>query len=121
LGHLTRGEGGQLHASVLLDAIWPRERISYRDILQEILRVAAATADAIVFRWQPGLDYSKYTRCVIPRKLEAPRAFVSVPKGAPRFALDSLDYDDSDYIAWTFPWTDWVRREEGALDRSCVR
>ncbi|MGI8959244.1 MAG: hypothetical protein ACR2IV_05710 [Bryobacteraceae bacterium] len=106
LGNVTLGEGGQFRASVLLDAIWPREQISYRDIFQEILRVTAATADAILFRWQPGLNYRQYSRCVIPRKLGAPRAFVSVPKGAPRFPLDSLDYDDSDYMAWTFQWTD---------------
>jgi hypothetical protein len=121
LGHLIRGQVGQFRASVLLDAIWPREQISYRAMFQEILRVTAATADAIVFRWQPGLDYSKYNRCVIPRKLEAPRAFVSVPKGAPRFPLDSLDYDDSDHIAWAFQWTDWVRREERTFDTSGVR
>jgi hypothetical protein len=95
--------------------------MGYRDILQEILRVAAATTDAIVFRWQPGLDYSQYSRCVIPRKLKAPRAFVSVPKGSPPFPLDSLDYDDADYIAWAFPWTDRVTREEHALDTTCVR
>jgi hypothetical protein len=106
LGHLTRGKRGQFRASVLLDAIWPREQMSFRTIFQEILRVTADTADAISFRWQPGLDDIKYSCCVIPRKLQAPRAFVSVPKGAPRFRLDSMDYDDSDYIAWTFQWTD---------------
>ena len=104
VGHLTRGEGCQLRTSVLLDAIWPREKISYRDILETVLRIATATSDAVSFRWQPGLDYSEYSRCVIPRKLAAPRAFVSIAKGAPRFPLDSLDYDDSESIAWTFQW-----------------
>jgi hypothetical protein len=75
--------------------------MSYRDIFQRILQVSAATTDAMCFRWQPGLDASELS-CVIPRKLGAPRAFVSLPKGAPRFPLDSLDYDDSDYIAWAF-------------------
>lgn len=105
LGHFARGEGGQLRASVLLDAIWPQGQMSYDDIFEDILRVTAATADAIFFRWQPGLDYRSYSRSVIPRKLGAPRAFVSVPNGAPRFPLDSLDYDDSDHIAWALPWT----------------
>jgi hypothetical protein len=80
--------------------------MSYKDIFQEILRMTAATADAICFRWHPGLDANDLSRCVIPRKLEAPRAFVRIPKGTPRFPLDSLDYDDSDYIAWTFQWRD---------------
>ena len=105
LGDLPHGEGRQFRESVLLDAIWPREQMSFKRIFREILRVTAASADAIIFRWQPGLDYSKYSRCVIPHKLGAPRAFVCVPKGAPRFPLDSLDYDDSDYVAWRFQWT----------------
>jgi len=104
LGHLTRGEGGQFRSSVLLDAIWPRHQMSYRDLLEEILRVSVGTADALSFRWQPGLDPSEIRRCVFPRKLATPRAFVRVPKGAPSFPLASLDYDDSDYIAWAFPW-----------------
>ncbi len=105
LGHLARGEGGQFRSSVLLDAIWPRKQMSYRDILQEILRVTVATADAISFRWKPGLDHSEISRCVFPRKLAVPRAFVRTPKGAPSFSLHSLDYDDSDYVAWAFPWS----------------
>jgi hypothetical protein len=104
LGHLTRGNGQQFRSSVLLDAIWPRKQMSYRDLLQQILRVAVATADAISFRWQPGLDHSEISRCVFPRKLGAPRAFVRIPKGAPTFLPDSLDYDDSDYMAWAFSW-----------------
>jgi hypothetical protein len=105
LGHFTSDEGGPLRASVLLDAIWPRKKMSYTHIFQEILRVTATTADAVFFRWQPGLDYRRCSACVIPRKLGAPRAFVSVPKGTPRFPPDSLDFDDTDYIAWKFQWT----------------
>jgi hypothetical protein len=105
LGDLTHGESAQFRESVLLDAIWPRKRMSFRHIFREILRIAATSADAIFFRWQPGLDYSKCSRFAIPHKLGAPRAFVSIPKGVPRFPLDSLDYDDSDYIAWRFQWT----------------
>jgi hypothetical protein len=102
LGQLTRGEERQFRASVLLDAIWPREQMSFRDIFDQILRVTAATADAISFRWQPGLDSNELSPYVIRRNLGAPRAFVSVPKGAPRLPLESLDYDDSDYVAWAF-------------------
>lgn len=105
LGELREAGGGRLRESVLLDAIWPRERMSFKPILREIARVAAASADAVLFRSQPGLDYGEYSHCVIPHKLEAPRAFVCLPKGATGFPLDSLDYDDSDYIAWSFQWT----------------
>ena len=106
LGELSRGRGVQFRASILLDAIWPRDRMSYRNILQEAVRVAATTADAVCFRWLPGLDPSELSRFVIPRKFDAPRAFVSVPKGVSNFPLQSLDYDDSDYVAWAFQWRD---------------
>jgi len=105
LGDLRHGEEGRPRESVLLDAIWPRERMSFQPIFREIARAAAASADAVLFRPQPGVDYSKYSRCIIPHQLEAPRAFVCLPKGAAGFPLDSLDYDDSDYIAWRFQWT----------------
>jgi hypothetical protein len=106
LGHSTSGEGGRLREAILLDVVWPREEIAYGLIFQEILRIAAESADALFFRWQPGLNYREYSRCVIPHKLGAPRAFVRVPKGAPRFPLGTLDYDDSDSIAWRFQWRD---------------
>jgi hypothetical protein len=106
LSHLTRGKRWQFRTAVLLDAIWPREQINYTNILGEILRVTAATSDAISFRWQPGIDHGEFNRCVIARKFAAPRAFVTAPKGTPRFPLESLDYDNSDYIAWAFHWTD---------------
>ncbi len=104
LGRFIRGERGPCRASILLDAVWPRSQMDFGDIFQGILRVASTASDAVFFRWQSGVDYSEYSRCVIPRKLEAPLAFVSVPKGAPPFPLDSLDYDDSDSIAWAFQW-----------------
>jgi hypothetical protein len=102
LGHLIRGETNQFRATVLLDAIWPREQMSFRDMLEQILRVAAATSDAISFRWQPGLDADEFGPCVIARNLGAPRAFVRRAKSGPAVSAALFDYDDSDYIAWTF-------------------
>jgi hypothetical protein len=104
-GDLNTGEQHQFREAVLLDAIWPRQEMNYSEIFREILRAASASADAIFFRWQPGLDAREYSRWVIPHRLPAPRAFVTTPRGAPHLALDSLDYDDSDYIAWRFQWT----------------
>jgi hypothetical protein len=89
----------------LLDAIWPREKMSFRGIFQEIVRLAHRGADAIFFRSRPGLDYREYSPWILARRLETPRAFVIVKKGAPPLALDLLDYDDSDDSAWSFRWT----------------
>lgn len=102
LGHLTRG--GTLRSAILLDAVWPQDKMSYREVFDTILRVCAATTDAITFRWQPGSDYPSYSPCVISRKLPSPRAFVGVPKGAAPLPLELFDYDDSECIAWTFDW-----------------
>jgi hypothetical protein len=106
LADLSHGQGSKIREAVLLDAIWPQAGTSHKSLFQQILSVAVDTADAISFRWQPGLDYDEYRRFVIAHKLSAPRAFVSVPKNAPRLPLDSFDYDDSDYIAWRFQWAE---------------
>jgi len=103
LGYLMRGEGEQFLSAVLLDAIWPQQ-MSYRDLLQGILHTSVAKADALSFRWQPGLDDNEISRCAFSRKLNAPRAYVQVPRGMPNFPLNLFDYDNSDYIAWAFPW-----------------
>ena len=116
LGNIIRGQQGQIRGSVLLDAIWPREKMSFRDIFQEILRLVAAEADAIFFRPQPGLDYCEFSRWIIPRRSEAPRAFVITRKGDPLLAIASLDYDDSDYGTWVGHWS----RPRGRSDPSQV-
>jgi hypothetical protein len=101
LGSLIRGG---VRRSFLLDAIWPQGKISFSRIFQEILCMAATGADAIVFRRRPGVEYREHCRWLIPRRLTAPGAFVITPKGAGLMPLESLDYDDSDYIAWMFHW-----------------
>jgi hypothetical protein len=106
LAQMIRGKEWKYRVAVLLDVVWPREQMSPGDIFEQIFRVASTTTDAVSFRWQPGLDHSQYKGWMIARKLEAPRAFVSIPKSLPRIPLDAFDFDDSDYIAWTFPWRD---------------
>ena len=104
LSNIIRGNQGQIRGSVLLDAIWPREKMGFRDILPEILRLVASGADAIFFRPQPGLDYGECSRWIIPYRSEAPRAFVITRKVDPLLPVTSLDYDDSDYGAWAVHW-----------------
>lgn len=102
LGNLIRRG---VRGCFLLDAIWPKEKMSFRGIFHEIVRLASTRADAVFFRRQPGIQYREYSRWVLPHKLAAPRAFVLTPKGAPAIPLDSLDYDDSDYVAWRSHWS----------------
>ena len=114
LGNLIRGAQGQFRGCVLLDVVWPRNHMSFGGIFQEIVRLASAGADAIFLRSQPGLDYRKFNRWALPYRLPAPRAYVKIPKHAPKLALHSLDYDDSDFGAWRFRWTgaDNVTKDE---------
>ena len=68
--------------SVLLDAIWPQAQISYRDMLSKrYFALPQSTADAVCFRWRPGLDAAAFGHYVIPRKLEAPRSYVRTTQG----------------------------------------
>ena len=50
---------GSFASCILLDAVWPREQMSFRVIFQEIVRLTASTADAITFRGLPGVDYRR--------------------------------------------------------------
>jgi hypothetical protein len=86
---------------VLLDAIWPREKMSFRDILPAILQHIPSKADAIFFRSRPGLDYSKCNRLIIPRRLDT-RHWVMTRKGGARLQVAALDLVIADGdSAWT--------------------
>lgn len=99
---LTNGKQGAFRESSLVEAVWPVDKMNFKDFLGEVLKQAALMSDAVFIRPRPGLDLREYSRWVIPRKLPAPRAFVKTPRGAAHFPLDLFDYDDSDYIAWRF-------------------
>jgi hypothetical protein len=91
LGTIVRGVQGQIRGCSVLDAIWPRERMSFRDILPAIVRLVASEADAIVLPPRPGFDYGESSRWLIPRKLDAPRVFAMTRKDAAPLAVSSLD------------------------------
>jgi hypothetical protein len=91
LGNAIRGRRGQIRGSLLLDAIWPREKMSFSDVLPAILQVAGAQSDALFLPPRPGLDYRECGRWVIPRKLESPQAFAISQEDPPRLTVGSLD------------------------------
>ena len=96
LGTIRRGRQGQIRGCVLLDAVWPREAMSFADILPAIVRVAASRADAIYVQPRPGLDYGDCNRWLVPWRLEAPKSFVITPKGAAPLAVSALDLVSAD-------------------------
>ena len=60
--NLMRGGQDQLRACVLLDAVWPRETMSFQSIFHEIVRLVSPEVDALFFRSQPGVNYRAYSR-----------------------------------------------------------
>ena len=95
LGSVTRGRQGQIRGCVLLDAVWPRETMSFETILPAILQVAASRADALYFRSRPGLTSGECGRRAVPWRLEGPKGFVISRKGAP-VAVSALDLVPAD-------------------------
>ena len=102
LGDASRGKPQPYRESVLLDVIWPADKMNFRDLFRAILRAAAEQADALLLSARPGIDFRPLRPWVLRRRLPAPRAYVIHPRGASPLALDALEYDDSDSIAWRF-------------------
>lgn len=95
LGNIVRGRQGQIRGRVLLDAIWPREKMRFRDIFPTILRLVANKADAVFFQPRPGVDYGECSPWIIPRR-GAPRIFAVTPKGSAPLAVSFLDLVPAD-------------------------
>ena len=96
LGAMARGRLGRIRASVLLDAIWPREKMSFSDIFPGIAQLAATQADALFLRPRPGIDRGECSRWIIRRRWAPPSAFAITRKGGPPLAVPSLDLVSAD-------------------------
>jgi hypothetical protein len=86
----------QVRACVLLDAIWPRGKMSFRDILPAILQRVPSEADAILFQSRSSLDYGKCSRLIIPIRSEAPSVWVMARKGSAGLQASALDLVSTD-------------------------
>jgi len=98
LGILIRGE---VSGPILLDAVWPPERFSFKEVFRAFVSLGRGS-DALFFRRQPGFDYRDFCRWAIPHRLDA-RTFV-IHSANTSVPLDDFDYDDNDYVAWMFQW-----------------
>ena len=91
LDSAARGDRGRIRRRVLLDATWPRDRMSYYTVLAAVARFAEPDADAIYFRPRPGVDYSDCWPWIIRRRREPPCVFAVTAKGHAPLAVSSLD------------------------------
>jgi hypothetical protein len=96
LANITRGRRAQIRGCLVLDAIWPRERMTFGDIFPTILRLVASKVDAIFFQSRPDVDYSKCSRWIVPRRLDGPQAFAMARKGSGPLTISSLDLVPAD-------------------------
>ena len=114
LGKMIRGRHQvQVRGCVLLDAIWPRGKMNFKDILPAILQLVPSEADAIFFGPRSGIDYGKCSRLIIPRRLEAPTVWVIARKGNARLQVSALDLVIADGDS---AWSD---SSLGELDHFC--
>ena len=95
LVNTTRGRHGQIRGVLVLDAVWPRERIEFNQILGEILdRPRVRSADALFLRPRLGVEYTHCSRLLFRRRLEGPTCYVRAGlKNVPVSALDLVASD----------------------------
>jgi hypothetical protein len=86
----TRGRHGQIRGVLLLDAVWPRERIEFQQIFAAILDCPRVrSADALFLHPRLGVDYTRCGRLLFRRRLEGPTCYVRAgQKEVPASALD---------------------------------
>jgi hypothetical protein len=96
LGTITRGGRRPIRACVVLDAVWPRDTMSFRTIVPAIVRAAAPGTDAVFFQPRPGVDYGECSRWIIARRSQAPRVFVATRKDGVSVPGASLDLVPAD-------------------------
>jgi hypothetical protein len=95
LGHVVRGRQEEIQGRILMDAIWPRDKMNFTDIFPAILRRVADKTDAIFFHPRSGIDYGECSRWIIPRRGPT-RIFAVAAKGGPPVPVSSLDLVPAD-------------------------
>ena len=96
LGSMIRGRGGRIRGAVLLDAILPRGKISFREIFPAIVRLVADHADLISFRPGPGLDYGECNTWIVSHRWPGPCAFAVSRLAFPGSAVAAIDLVPAD-------------------------
>jgi len=91
LGNAIRGRQGQVQGAVLLDAVWPLDKMSFREIFPGILQMVDGNADVLSLLPRAASDYGQGSRWLIRRRRAAPNAFVVNRGGNARYTAAVLD------------------------------
>jgi hypothetical protein len=106
LGNMARGRRGRIRGAVLLDAVWPRERMSFREILPAVAQLALPGSDLISFRARPGLGAGGSGGWFIRRRRTGPSVF-AISRGhdsrALATSLDLVPADGDSALPVSFP------------------
>jgi hypothetical protein len=87
----ARGERTRVRGRLLLDAVWPRDRMSVGDVITTMARFPRREADAIYLRPRPGVEYDACGPWIIRRRREAPPVFAVAARGHAPLTPSSLD------------------------------
>jgi len=96
LGERMLGRDGHVRAGVVLDVMWPRTSMDFREVLRAIVQRASEWADAVFFPPRPGINYREYSALIVPRTHEAPRVWAIASKGSTSLDWSCLDLVTAD-------------------------
>ena len=97
LARAAGGNGGQIRGALLLDAVWPRDKLEFKQLLPAILRrPMVRMADALFLHPRLGVNFRDCSALILARPLPAPRAFAITRKGNPPIDVSKLDLVPAD-------------------------
>jgi hypothetical protein len=88
---VVRGDRTRVRGRLVLDAVWPRDRMRVRDVVSAMMRFAEGDTDAIYLRPRPGVDYDACWPWIIRRRREPPPVFAVAARGHAPLTPSSLD------------------------------
>lgn len=97
LAQSAGGRNGQIRGALLLDAVWPRDKFEFKQLLPAILRrPTVRMADALFLHPRLGVNFRDCDALIITRPLPAPQAFAITRKGNLPIDVSKLDLVPAD-------------------------
>lgn len=96
LGQTRRGRRGQIRGTVMLDFVWPRNKIRVRDIVAAAIEHTAPNSDALFLAPRPDVQYEDVRQMKIRRKLQSPQCFVLASDGTGTIPTRIIDFVPGD-------------------------
>jgi hypothetical protein len=93
---VVRGKTGQLRGALLVDFVWPDDRMPAKDLLGAIVHVCPRETHALFLRARLGSSYHRSSRFVISRSLRTPEPSSVLHPGERSLTAASLDLVPAD-------------------------